>query len=443
MTDRQAATASTSTGSPPSRWNIGSAACGAVLLLLALFMPWNVRFGFGIDGSNTVAYVVLVVVTLLSLGSIVTPAARTRLLLNVGYLLFVVFIVVGDTVFTVIFGAVNSIPPGVGPGAWVGVAGALLCAQPRPSDFTADDPLLRRWFAASRVIGFLALAFGVQSFVFNMFWRIQSLGSGAAVDAGGAQRGGFVAAAAVYGLMSLAAVVIAAVWMIKNTQGSRLAITGLGAASVVTALVVWASDSGLGIVPFRGAVNNTTAGIGFQGYLLWAAAAGIVAPLTLRSAVSRKPIDTRPWCEALRYCLFLIGIWSVGQIAKFLVNFVLAMTGDVSLSTSVTVSLVLLNLATAILALWLRAVLASGTVSTIIVVLCGLLFVLTDARVIAEIMLTSSHITATFHVVLCILSLFIAAAALRLRQVQAIADADEEADPRGAGAPKIAIGSTR
>jgi hypothetical protein len=413
-----------------------------VLLILALFMPWNVRFGFGIDGSNTIAYVVLVVVTLLSLASIATPAAKTRLALNVGYLLFVAFIVVGDTVFSVIFGAVDTIPPGVGPGAWVGVAGALLCAQPRPSDFTADDPSLRRWFSASRILGFLALAFGVQSFVFNMFWRIQSLSSGAAVDAGGAQKGGFVAAAAVYGLMSLAAVVIAALWMVKNTEGSRLAITALGAATVVTALVVWASDSGLGIVPFRGAVNNTTAGIGFQGYLLWAAAAAIVAPLTLRSAVSRKPIDTRAWREALRYCLFLIGVWSVGQIAVRLVYLALAKAGDVSLSMSVTASLIGLNVATAILALWLRAVLASATVSTMVVLLTGLLFVLTDARVAAEIMLTASHITATFHVLLCILALFVAAAALRLRQVQAIADADDEADPRGAGAPKIVIGST-
>jgi hypothetical protein len=138
----------------------------------------------------------------------------------------------------------------------------------------------------------------------------------------------------------------------------------------------------------------------------------------------------------------LIGVWSVGQIAVRLVYLALAKAGDVSLSMSVTASLIGLNVATAILALWLRAVLASATVSTMVVLLTGLLFVLTDARVATEIMLTASHITATFHVVLCILALFVAAAALRLRQVQAIADADDEADPRGAGAPKIVIGST-
>ncbi len=104
--------------------------CGAVLLLLALLLPWNVRFGLGIDGSNTIAYVVLVAVTVLSLASIFANGANVRLLLNIGYLLFVAFIVVGDTVFSVIFGAVDTIPPGVGPGAWIGVAGALLCAQP-------------------------------------------------------------------------------------------------------------------------------------------------------------------------------------------------------------------------------------------------------------------------------------------------------------------------
>ena len=436
MTDRQAATASKSIGSSPSRWNAGRNVLGAVLLLLALLLPWNVRFGFGIDGSNTIAYVVLVAVTVMSLASIFVNAANVRLLLNIGYLLFVGFIVVGDTVFSVIFGAVDTIPPGVGPGAWIGVAGALLCAQPTLVD-VVDDATRRRWFSASRVIGFLALAVGVQSFLFNMFWRVRSLGSEAAVGAGGAQQAGFVASAAVYGLMSLAAVVIAAAWMIKNTDASRLAVTGLGAATLVTALVVWASDSGLGIVPFRGAVNNTTAGIGFQGYLLWAAAAAIVGPLTLRNALSGKTVDTATWREALRFCLLLIGVWSIGQIAVRIVYLALAAAGDVSLAAGITATLIVVNVAIAALALWMRAHLKSTAVTTVIVILFGALFALTDARLAAEIVLTASHVTATFHVVLCILALLAAAAALRLRQIDAIAAAEDIPAPRATSAPKI------
>jgi hypothetical protein len=442
MTDRQAATASKSIGSSPSRWNAGRNVLGAVLLLLALLLPWNVRFGFGIDGSNTIAYVVLVAVTVMSLASIFVLAANVRLLLNIGYLLFVGFIVVGDTVFSVIFGAVDTIPPGVGPGAWIGVAGALLCAQPTLVD-VVDDATRRRWFSASRVIGFLALAVGVQSFLFNMFWRVRSLGSEAAVDAGGAQQAGFVASAAVYGLMSLAAVVIAAAWLIKNTDASRLAVTGLGAATLVTALVVWASDSGLGIVPFRGAVNNTTAGIGFQGYLLWAAAAAIVGPLTLRNALSRKTVDTATWREALRFCLLLIGVWSVGQIAVRIVYLALAAAGDVSLAANITATLILVNVAIAALALWMRVLLKSMTVTTQIVILFGFLFALTDVRLASEIVLTASHVTATFHVVLCILALLAAAAALRLRQIDAVAAADDVPAPRATSAPKIVSAASK
>jgi hypothetical protein len=424
-----------------TRWNVGRDACGAVLLLLALFLPWNVRFGFGVDGSNTTAYVVLVVVTLLSLGSIFAKG-NIRAALNIGYLLFVAFIVVGDTVFSVIFGAVDTIPPGVGPGAWIGVAGSLLCAQPALTDPATDEASLRPWFSASRVLGFLALAVGVQSFLFNMFWRIKSLGTAAAAEAGRAQQAGFVASAAVYGLMSLAAVLIAAFWMIKNTDASRLAVTGLGAATLVTALVVWASDSGLGIVPFRGAVNNTTAGIGFQGYLIWAAAAAIVGPLTLRNMLSRKRVDTVVWREALRFCLLLIGVWSVGVVVVRVVYFALAAAGDVSLAPGVTATLIGINVAIAALALWVRFVLQSSAVTTMVVLLCGVLFALTDVRVAADIMLTASHITATFHVTLCLLALFVAAAALRLRQLEAIAAADDEPAPRATAAPRIVIAST-
>jgi hypothetical protein len=437
MTDQR-----TNADTKSARWNVGRNACGAALLLPALFLPWNVRFGFGIDGSNTTAYVVLVVVTVLSLGSIFAKGANIRLALNIGYLLFVAFIVVGDTVFSVIFGAVDTIPPGVGPGAWIGVAGSLLCAQPTLTDPTTDDASLRPWFSASRVLGFLALAVGVQSFLFNMYWRVSSLGTEAAAEAGRAQQAGFVASAAVYGLMSLAAVLIAASWMIKNTDASRLAVTGLGAATLVTALVVWASDSGLGIVPFRGAVNNTTAGIGFQGYLMWAAAAAIVGPLTLRNMLSRKPVDTIVWREALRFCLLLIGVWSVGVVAVRVVYLALAAAGDVSLAPGVTATLVVINVAIAALALWVRRLLRSSAVTTMVVVWCGVLFVLTDARVAADIMVTASHITATFHVTLCILALFVAAAALRLRQIEAIAAADDDAAPRATAAPRIVIAST-
>ena len=87
---------------------------------------------------------VLFVVTLLSLASVAAAgswrssgarfnpatAARLRLGLNVPYLLLVLAFVAFDAFETVRFGGTVNVPGGVGPGAWVGIAGALLSARP-------------------------------------------------------------------------------------------------------------------------------------------------------------------------------------------------------------------------------------------------------------------------------------------------------------------------
>jgi hypothetical protein len=165
--------------------------------------------------------------------------------------------------------------------------------------------------------------------------------------------------------------------------------------------------------------------------------------LTLRNALSRKTFDTATWREALRFCLLLIGVWSVGQIAVRIVYLALAAAGDVSLAANITATLILVNVAIAALALWMRVLLKSMTVTTQIVILFGFLFALTDVRLASEIVLTASHVTATFHVVLCILALLAAAAALRLRQIDAVAAADDVPAPRATSAPKIVSAASK
>ena len=67
-------------------------------------------------------------VTLLSLLSL--AMSRFRVPLNVPYQLLVIAFIAFDVVQTVRSGGGVHVPGGVGPGAWLGLAGSLLAAQP-------------------------------------------------------------------------------------------------------------------------------------------------------------------------------------------------------------------------------------------------------------------------------------------------------------------------
>ena len=121
MTDSQIADAP---ARPSRMWDVGRDAVGGVALMIALFLPWNLSFGFGVAGSSVGLFVALLVVTVMSWAAIVvclmsrgaTPD-RIRLWLNVPYLLFVAAMVLWDVLITVLLGSSGQIPPGVGPGA--------------------------------------------------------------------------------------------------------------------------------------------------------------------------------------------------------------------------------------------------------------------------------------------------------------------------------------
>jgi len=124
---RPAAAAGGAAEDPTRRWNTVSNLIAAVLLFGAVLLPWNLYFGIGIPDSKTALFGVLGAVTLLSLVS-VAVRGWLRIALNVPYLLLVLGFVVFDVFETIRSGGTVQVPGGVGPGAWLGIAGALLAA---------------------------------------------------------------------------------------------------------------------------------------------------------------------------------------------------------------------------------------------------------------------------------------------------------------------------
>ena len=87
--------------------------------------------------------------------------------------------------------------------------------------------------------------------------------------------------AVVYGAVALVAVLVASRWLLRSGKAARLATVALGASALVAGIIVWILPVGRDIDAFHGIAQNTsTAGVGFEGYLAWAAAAAIFAPRT-------------------------------------------------------------------------------------------------------------------------------------------------------------------
>ena len=104
-----------------------------------------------------------------------------------------------DAVETIRFGGTVNVPGGVGPGAWLGVAGALLSAQPAISG-TANDPAFGRWVKSARIIGYASILAAVASFGLNLYWRVRYAlhGPGDSTEFG-KQNFAVIATAVVYG----------------------------------------------------------------------------------------------------------------------------------------------------------------------------------------------------------------------------------------------------
>ena len=430
-------------GDPTRRWNTIRDLAAAALLVVALFLPWNLFFGVGIPGSNSTLFAVLLAVTLLSLISVALTgtwrssggwfnpvvAGWLRLGLNVPYVLLVLAFVGFDALETVRFGGTVNLPGGVGPGAWLGIAGSLLSAQPLITGPAAED----HKFASARIIGYASMLGAVLSFGFNLYWRVRYAlhNTGGSADFG-KQNIAVIATAVVYGVVALVAVLVASTLILHSTKPSRLATSALGLSTLAAGLIVWILPVGRDIDAFHGIAQNTsTAGVGFEGYLAWAAAAAIFAPRTLFGYRNRSETDENSWQAAARNGLLLITVWCLGSVLMRITDLVVAVTLDYPFSRYDSLVPAAFDLATAVLAIWLRINLANDSVSArLITSLCGLVATLSISRVVVGVALAprfqespaaqnpvygnnlAQQITSTFDVVLCGLGLSILVAAV-------------------------------
>jgi hypothetical protein len=444
-----AAAAPRAASEPTRRRNIVNDLTAAALLVIALLLPWNLYFGIAIPGSNKTLLGVLLAVTLLSLISIAVAgswrssgarfnpaaAARLRLWLNAPYLLLVLAFVGFDAVQTVRYGGTVNVPGGVGPGAWLGIAGSLLSAQPTLTGVATDDEKFSGWLRSARIIGYASILAAVLSFGFNLYWRVSyALQSRGGSSEFGKQNIAVIASAVVYGVVALVAVLVASRWLLRSTKASRLATVALGASTLAAGIIVWSLPVGRDIDAFHGIAQNTSiAGVGFEGYLAWAAAAAIFAPRTLFGDRKRSAADENAWRAAARNGLLLIVVWCLGSMVMRITDLVVAVSLNYLYSRYDSLVLAAFDLATAVLAIWLRVNLVNDAVSArLISSLCGLVATLSFSRVVVGVALAprfeempnaaaqnpvygnnlAQQITSTFDVALCGLALCILAAAI-------------------------------
>jgi hypothetical protein len=445
---RAAAAAPPAAARPTRRWNIISDLTAAALLVIALVLPWNLYSGIAIPGSSTTVLAVLFAVTLLSLISVAVAgswrssrarfnaaaANRLRLWLNIPYLLLVLVFVGFDAFETVRFGGTVTVPGGVGPGAWLGIAGALLSAQPAIIG-AADDEKFSGWLRSARFIGYASMLLALLSFGFNLYWRVKYALTDTAGSSGfGKQNIAVIATAVVYGVVALVAVLVASRWLLRSTTASRLATVALGASTLVAGIIVWSLPVGRDLDAFHGIAQNTsTAGVGFEGYLAWAAAAAMFAPRTLFGDRTRSTTEENAWRAAARNGLLLITVWCLGSMVMRITDLVVGVTLNYPYSRYDSIVLAAFDLVTAVLAIWLRVNLANDAVSVrLISSLCGLVATLSISRVVLGVALAprfaempnsaaqnpvygnnlAQQITSTFDVALCGLALCILAAAI-------------------------------
>jgi hypothetical protein len=434
-------------GYVPSRANRVRDGLAVALLVIATLLPWSIEFGVGVPGSSALVFVVLVVVTLLSIGAALAPyvgpwalsaptanARRTatiRYWLNAPYFCCVLGFIVFHLVQTVRDGGTGMVPPGSGPGMWLGIAGALLAAQPVLTSKTLERNDFDGWYAAARFIGFGSIVLAALSVVFNLVWRLRYL----FVTAGdiGGQDIATVVTTLLYGGVAMVALVIGSLWLVQKTAAARLATTALGVSAGLAGTLVWLLSVGRDVDAFHGIAENTsTAAVGYEGYLAWAAAAAIVAPTTLYAVFLVKPPTLAVYRGAALKCLTLIAFWSFAAAGLRVTDYLIAVSLDLPHRIYDSFALTAFNVVTGCVAVWLQRQLAKGGLtSTVIAAFAGVLSVFTAAQLVIGVALApryaepvprspdaiygndlAQQLTSTFDVVVCVLSLAILVAAL-------------------------------
>ena len=239
-------------GYVPTRTNRVRDGLAVALLVVALLLPWSIVFGVGVPGSNGLLFVPVTVVTLLALVAALAPHAgplrltapqpdldrtiRVRFWLTIPYLLCVLGFIGFHVVETIRFGGTGAVPPGAGPGIWLGAAGALLAAQPPITSITIEDNGFRRWYAAARLIGMASIVLAAWAVVFNLFWRLRYLFVTTGTVAG--HDVAVVVTTLLYGGVAMVALIIGSGWLLQKTAAARLATTAIGVSAGIAGVLV-------------------------------------------------------------------------------------------------------------------------------------------------------------------------------------------------------------
>ncbi len=219
----------------------------AVLLFVSFFLPWSATVAITRVGSSALV-VLLVLPTLLSLVSLSLPyVARLGMLgpnWNVGQIRVLRLVangpliatVVGLVVYDVIRGMFRFSESlsvftgnGVGAGAWFGLAGALLAAQPRAAEIRIDARTAPRWLALVKPLVFVAWGSSVASALLALIYILVSASRYRYYD--GPQTFESLIVLFVSSAVPIVVVGVAAVGLARRFASWRLTIAALGIAS--------------------------------------------------------------------------------------------------------------------------------------------------------------------------------------------------------------------
>ena len=193
------------------------------------------------------------------------------------------------------------------------------------------------------------------------------------------------------------ALVIASRWLLEKTAAARLATTALGASGALAATLVWILPIGRDVDAFHGIAQNTsTAAVGYEGYLFWAAAAAIVAPTTLYAVFLIKPPTLGAYRSAAEKCLTLIAFWAFAAAVLRVVDYLIAWSLDLPHALYDSVAMTVFNLITGFIARWLQRQLVKGEIlPPVIAAFSGLLFVFTVANLAIGVALAPRYAEAS------------------------------------------------
>ncbi|TSD96641.1 hypothetical protein FOS14_16495 [Skermania sp. ID1734] len=408
----------------------------ALLLFIAMFLPWNSEFSF--TGGGFAGLILLVILlTLLSIASLALPyVARLgmlgpnwhvaqvrmiRLLVNLPYALMIIGFLLWDVVASLWVFSNADAGPGIGSAMIFGAAGVVLAAQPRASEIEASSMIPARWSAGVRGLAIAALALTVISALLDL---VAILTTAHQHDAETSDTLRILVLALLLVASSIAIVTVVVLGVIRGLASARIALMGVALAFVV------ASFFSAFIVEVR--FDFFLASPAYMGAVLLVAA-GVAA--TTPGQVFNDYGSTHPgytWLRAARGLLLLMAVWNFADAIVSIGRAIVVATysneyGTPPLGVGASAALAVFSL-------------LSGALSTVgtmmvrprqgatdprparemILGICLGLFVLTVARLIALSVMGGAAALFTRELVLPILPILVAVGILAAKPVRSL-----------------------